>query len=97
MIRLILIGCLWLVVLVIPARVEAIIFLPAVVLIPIAKIVAVIVGGMSIPALGITSLWAKWRRKSTKMVVTMSLMLIVVLVGVVVGWLKWQNPLRPWF
>ena len=32
---------------------HAIIFLPAIVLIPIAKIVAVIIGGFSFPALGV--------------------------------------------
>lgn len=76
---------------------HAIIFLPAIILIPIAKIVALIIGGFSFPALGIGALWSKLFRKSlqrTLLIIACALLILGSLIALV---LKIYNPERPLF
>jgi hypothetical protein len=83
-------------VLVFPRPAEAIVILPAVVLIPIAKLVAVVIGGLSLPAVGIGAVWQrmsgapKWK---VTLVVAVSLLVLAVLLAV---GLQVMNPERPW-
>jgi len=75
----------------------AIIFLPAIILIPIAKIVAIIIAGFSIPAVSITAVWSKLFHKSLKQTLII-LLIALILLGICVGFfLKLHNPARPWF
>lgn len=46
-----------------PKSAEAIIFLPALMLIPVAKIIGIIIAGFSIPAAGLGILWGKLSKK----------------------------------
>src|SRR5258708_37513347 len=76
---------------------HAIIFLPAIVLIPIAKIVAVVIGGMSFSALGLGVIWNKlfWKSlKSTIVVVIILFVLFALLLSIV---FKVTSPLWPLF
>lgn len=75
----------------------AIIFLPAVIIIPIAKIVAIIIGGFSVPALGIGALWSKLFRKSLRRTILSTIVLLLV-IGLIIGFiLIIENPNRPIF
>lgn len=76
---------------------HAIIFLPAIVLIPIAKIVAIIMGGFSLPALGVGALWSKLFGKSLRRTITIIITLLVILGLVFAIFLKIHNPERPLF
>lgn len=76
---------------------HAIIFLPALILIPIAKIVALIIGGFSVPALGIGTIWGKMAGKPVLRIV-IAIVVVLVLVGIVLAIaLKIHNPDRPLF
>jgi len=77
--------------------VHAIIFLPAIVLIPIAKIVALIMGGFSLPALGIGALWSKLFRKSLRRTISVIIAILVVLAIILAIFFKLSNPDRPLF
>lgn len=76
---------------------HAIIFLPAIILIPIAKIVAIIIGGFSFPTLGIGALWSKLFGKSLKktIIILTSLLLLIAVALVII--FKIHNPYRPLF
>ncbi len=80
-----------------PKPAHAIIFLPALILIPIAKLVALIIGGLSIPALSLGALWSRLTQKSlkrTSIVIVGALVVLAILVAIV---LKIENPDRPLF
>lgn len=82
---------------IVPERSYGIIFLPALILIPIAKILAVLLAGFSIPALGVGALWSKMTKKSIWHGIgyaVVALLLIAVIVGIV---LKVIHPDRPLF
>ncbi len=80
-----------------PSKAHAIIFLPATILIPIAKIVAIVIGGFSAPAIGIGALWSKLFKKSLKRTV-LSVVIILLVIGLIVGgFLMIENPNRPIF
>ena len=76
---------------------HAIIFLPAVVLIPIAKIVAFIIGGFSFPALSVGALWSKLFHKSLKRTLIVITCLLILLTIILVVIFKLHNPDRPFF
>jgi len=79
-----------------PPKAHAIIFLPAVILIPIAKIVAVIFGIAILPALTISSLFARFKKLSFGKAVLLILTVITVIILMVAIALKIANPDRPW-
>lgn len=76
-------------------RAHAIIFLPAIILIPIAKIVAVVIGGFSFPALGIGAVWSKLFGKSLKRTIFILVVILIVIALALMFILKIQNPDRP--
>jgi hypothetical protein len=79
-----------------PQKAHAIIFLPAIILIPIAKIVAIVIGGFSIPSLGLGALIHKLFGKSLKKTLVF-IFLFLVFLGILLGlFLKLHNPDRPW-
>lgn len=78
-------------------RAHAIIFLPAIILIPIAKIVALIIGGFSLPAFGLGALWSKLFKKSLKRTIVVVVILLIILAAILVIFLKLYNPDRPLF
>lgn len=79
-----------------PPKAHAIIFLPAIILIPIAKIIAFVIGGFSIPSLGIGALITKLFGKSLKKTLAFILLFLIV-VGILLAIiLKLHNPDRPW-
>lgn len=76
--------------------VHAIVFLPAIILIPIAKIVAVIITGFSVPVVGGATVWSKLFNKSLKRTLII-LLIIFLLLGICLAFfLKLHNPDRPW-
>lgn len=76
---------------------HAIIFFPAIVLIPIAKIVALIIGGFAFPALGAGSIWSKLFGTSFKRTLLVVIAVLVVLTIILVLFFKLHNPDRPLF
>jgi archaellum biogenesis protein FlaJ (TadC family) len=84
-------------ILIIPPRAHAIIFLPALILIPIAKIIALIIGGFTLPALSLGALWSKLTKHSLKrtlLLIFLCLLTLSLAIGTV---LKLANPNRPIF
>lgn len=75
----------------------AIIFLPAIVLIPIAKIIAFVMGGLSLPALGIGTLWSKLFGKSLQRTLVVVVSLLIITAVLIALFLKIYNPERPLF
>lgn len=78
-----------------PKKTDAIVFLPALLLIPIAKIVALVIGGLALPALGIGVLWQRLYRSNPKKVILVLvgiLFLVAVILAVI---LKITNTDRP--
>jgi hypothetical protein len=78
-------------------KAHAIIFLPAIVLIPIAQIIAFIFGGFAIPTLGIGALWGKLAGKSMKKTILLSVLILILLTIAIALFLKFENPERPLF
>lgn len=78
-------------------KAEAIVFLPALILIPIAKIVVLLIGGFSLPALGVGVLWSKLCKKSIKQTLLVILAIFLILTVVLIIILKIENPSRPLF
>lgn len=76
---------------------QAIIVLPAIVLIPIAKIVALIIGGFAFPALGIGALWSRLSGKSLGKAISVVIAILVILSIILIIFLKLHNPDRPLF
>jgi hypothetical protein len=78
-------------------KAHAIIFLPALLLIPIAKIVAIIIGGLSLPALGVGALWSNLFKKSLKRTIVVIAIMMVIIALILILFLKLHNPDRPLF
>ncbi len=78
-----------------PSDAHAIIFLPALILIPIAKIVAVIIGGLSLPVLGIGGLLGKITKGSAKRGIFIGIGILVVIAIMLLLLLKLFNPQHP--
>ncbi len=76
--------------------VAALVIVPALVLIPIVKILAVLLGAFGAPILGIGALLAhikKWPRTKT-LIVVITLIGALLLLGAII--LKIMDPARPW-
>lgn len=78
-----------------PARAHAIIILPALILIPIAQLIAVIVSGLSIPAISIGIFIAKIK-KNRRLAIVIPLLLVLTISFVMALILKWKFPENPW-
>lgn len=78
-------------------RAHAIIFLPAIILLPIIKIIALIIGGFSIPALGIGALSGKLFHASPKKSIPIVIGVLIILAVILAIFLKLENPERPLF
>ena len=78
-------------------KAHAIIFLPAIILLPIIKIIALVIGGFSIPALGIGALSGKLFHASPKKSIPIIIGILVILAVVLAIILKLENPDRPLF
>lgn len=78
-----------------PAKAQAIILLPAVILIPAAKIVAAIIASLTLPVAGVSSLWAKLFNKPKYQIVIISLLTLAVVAILLFAFLRIQNPDRP--
>lgn len=76
-------------------KVDAIIFIPAIILIPIAKIIAVLIGGFSLPILGASAFVNKITGKSAAKGVLYGIIILVVIGVVAAVVLKLVNPGRP--
>lgn len=78
-------------------KAHAIIFLPAIILLPIIKIIALIIGGFSIPALGIGALSGKLFHASPKKSIPIVIGVLIILAVILAIFLKLENPERPLF
>lgn len=76
---------------------HAIILLPAVILIPIAKIVAVVIAGFAIPALGLGTIWGRLFNKPIIKILSGIIVGLLLLGVFLVIYLKLENPARPLF
>lgn len=76
---------------------HAIIFLPALVLIPIIKIVAILLGALSLPATGVAVLWSKLFGKPLSQTMSRAIVVLLMLAVVVAIGLKLHTPGRPLF
>lgn len=79
-----------------PPRAHAIIILPAVALIPLAKLIAVIVGTLSIPAASLGTMVGIFT-KNRKLGISVTLIVITVLTVAVAYFLRVKNPHNPWY
>jgi hypothetical protein len=80
-----------------PKSAHAIIFLPAIILIPIAKIVALVIGGFTLPSLGLGVLWSKLFGNSLLRSLTF-IVIFLIAGGILLAlFLHSENPNRPLF
>ena len=77
-------------------QVHAIVFLPALLLIPLAKLIAVIVSAFSIPAASIGVFIAKIT-KNRRLAWGIAIAILLVITVSATFILKWKNPDNPWF
>lgn len=78
-----------------PKSAQAIIFLPALILIPIAKIIGILIAFFSVPATGLGVLWAKLSRRPILKTVLLSILVLLFLALFMGLLLKIVNPNRP--
>jgi hypothetical protein len=78
-----------------PQPAQAIIFLPAIILIPIAQLVAFLLGGLTLPAILTGFIWSKLFKKSWKRGILYSLAFLLVLGLIAAIILKIITPERP--
>jgi hypothetical protein len=81
----------------VPRSAEAIIFLPAIVLIPIANILVVLIGGLTAPFAAIAAIFSKIFHIPLKKALAITLIVLFLVALSVVIFLKLQNPDRPWW
>jgi len=82
--------------LIFPSTTQAIIILPAIILIPIAQMVAVIVGGFSVPVISLGIL-IKTLTKNRKLAVRISVFVFILIIVISIFVLRWKNPDNPLF
>lgn len=87
----------FLIVFIVPKNAQAIIFVPALILIPIAKILAVLLAGFSLPAAGVGAMWGKLTKHSVKRGIVYGIVALLILVFIVGIILKIIHPDRPLF
>lgn len=80
-----------------PAPAHAIIFLPAFLIIPIAQLVAWLLGGITLPAVLTGFIWSKLFKKSWKRGLVYSFVFLIILGLAAAVILKIVNPNRPLF
>lgn len=73
----------------------AIVFLPALILIPIAKIVAIVITGLSLPAISIGAMYSYLFKKSLQRTMLTIFGIILILAAIAAVLLKFSNPDRP--
>lgn len=76
-------------------KAHAIVILPAVVLIPIIKIVALVIGGLSLPAVGMSALWSRVFGKPLTQTIAWMLVVLLVLGVLLTLWLRFYLPNHP--
>ncbi len=80
-----------------PGKAHAIVLLPAVLLIPIVKLVAIVMASVSVPVASVGVLWSRLFGKKLPVAVAW-VILAVLVVGLSVGiWAKISSPDRPLF
>jgi hypothetical protein len=82
---------------ILPSQSYAIVFLPAIILIPIAKLVAIVIGSFSLPALGLGVVYTKLFGTPMRKVITIIILLLLVSAVGYGIYLKMENPIRPLF
>ena len=82
--------------LLIPTHVKAIIVLPAIILIPLAQIIASIIGFISIPLAGL-GLSIKLITKNKKLAIAVSLGILITVLIITILVLRYKYPDNPWF
>ena len=82
---------------ILPSPSYAIVFLPAIILIPIAKLVAILIGSFSLPALGLGVVYTKLFGTPLKRVITITVLLLLLCALGYGVYLKIENPARPLF
>lgn len=74
---------------------QAIVIVPALILIPVAKVIAIVMGGLAFPALSLGVLWSKLFNTSFKKIIMwIGLVLFLTALALAV-YLKVSNPARP--
>jgi hypothetical protein len=76
---------------------HAFVFLPALILIPIAKVVGIVIAGASIPAVSIGALYSFLFKKSFSRAIISSICIVIVIALVAAVILRFSNPDRPWW
>jgi hypothetical protein len=76
---------------------EAIVILPAIILIPIAKLVASLIGALSLPTLTAGVLGQKLFGIPVKKVIFISVSILLIIGCVAAVLLKMENANRPWY
>ena len=95
--RIIFITLTWFIIIgIFPRSAHAIIVFPALILIPIIKIVAVIIGGLTLPTTIIGLITAKIKRKPAIKMLVISLTALVIIGIVLAVFIKIINPYHPW-
>ncbi len=84
-----------LIIVVFPSSAHALVMLPPLLLIPIVKLVAIFMGGISIPAMGLGTLWSKLTGASKSKVYGVILCLLILMAIILIICLKLFNPYRP--
>lgn len=79
------------------AKANAFVYVPPIVLIPIAQFIALLIGGFSVSAIGIGALWSKLFGKSFKKSLIVVIFILLLICLALVVFLKIQNPDRPFF
>lgn len=87
--------CLGLIAVTVLPKAHAIVILPAVVLIPIIKIVAMVIGGLSLPAVGMSALWSKLFGKPLTQTIAWMLVVLLVLGILLTVYLRYYLPNHP--
>lgn len=75
----------------------ALVFVPPLLLIPIAKLIAVILGGLALPTLGISTIVSKGKKNAILRTLLFFICVLIVVGILTTLFLKIQNPSRPWF
>lgn len=82
--------------LIFPPRVHAIVILPAIILIPLVKLVALIIGTFSVPVVSVGVMLAKITKKNKLAFISSCILLLLIgIIAAVV--LRLTHPQNPWF
>lgn len=87
---------LFFVILFFPQPAHAIIILPALILIPVAKAVAIVIGALTLPSVGVGIVMRKLFNTPIKKVVMSILIVLMIIISLTVLFLKMIYPNRLW-